>query len=136
MHNLIWKGDESRQALSKKEKKLLQAIIASGGNESIADLCKRVKVSTKTYYRMINNPGLKSLLPSAIDFLLGQQLIPVIQIIVKKAMDGSAKHSELLLKISGLISADETKILQVFGKNDGEQLLLTEGQINKMLGAK
>ena len=133
MRNVIWKGG-TRQELSKKEKILLQGMIESQGGESITDLCRRKKVSPKTYYRMVNNPHLGSLLPEAIDFLLGQQIIPVIQVIVKKALSGSGKHAELVLRISGLISSDETKILQVFGSKNEGQKFLTENQIDRLLG--
>lgn len=130
--------DGIRRILSKSEKRLLEAVVNSKdvAGLSIKALCEKAKCQPKVYYKMIEDPEFGSLLPQAIDYLLGQQMIPVIQMVIKRALDGSAKHAELVLKIVGLIGSDDaTKILQVF--NQGEPRgsgLLTEAQVDRLLG--
>ena len=133
MRSVVWNGG-SRQVLSRNEKKLLKTIVESKGGEPISSLCERAHVSPKTWYRMIENPKLGTLLPEALDYLLGQQLIPVIQVIIKRALEGSAKHGELVLKISGLLASEEPKILQIFSSKGEGTKFLTDADIDRLLG--
>jgi len=126
-----------RHTLTAPQKRLLKVIIESKGGEPISHLCEKAKVSNKVWYRMISHPKLGTLLPEALDYLLGQQLIPVLQVIVKKALEGSGKHAELVLKVSGLIGSEEsTKILQVFGSKESQGEYLSDADINRLLGGK
>jgi hypothetical protein len=122
--------------LSRGEKKILKVIIESKGPMNISEICQRAKVSQKVWYRMVENPEMATLLPEALDYLLGQQLIPVVQKVAERALEGSAKHAELLFKLSGLLEEGQTKILQVFGKEGEEGAFLTEQQINRMIGVR
>ncbi len=122
--NSIISRNSSIRKLSRPMKRVLRTIIHASNNGqvlNVTDLCKQAKVSPKVYYRMLEDPSLGELLPECLDYLLGQQLIPVIQTIVQRALQGSAKHAELVLKISGLLSSDETKILQIFGNANQEE---------------
>lgn len=124
-----------RHSLTPSQKRLLKVITESKGGESVSSLCETARCSTKVWYRMIEHPRLGTLLPEALDYLLGQQLVPVVQTIIKKALEGSAKHGELVLKISGLIGSEEgTKILQVFGQKEGQEQYLTDAQVDRLLG--
>ena len=135
MRSVIVSGG-TRQVLSRSEKKLLKAVIEGGGGLTITELCKRAKVSPKVWYRLIGDPQIGSLLPEALDFLLSQQLIPVISMVIKRALEGSAKHAELVCKISGLIGSEEgTRILQVFGSADTKEQFLGEAQIQSYVKA-
>jgi hypothetical protein len=81
---------------------------------------------------MLENPRLGTLLPEALDYLLSQQLIPVIQEIIRRALEGSAKHGELILKVSGLLQSEQPQILQVFG-NRNEEGLMTSSDIQRLI---
>ncbi len=123
MNGLIPRSGSIRR-LTRPMKRVLKVIIQANTNGkalNVTDLCKQARVSPKVYYKMLEDPELGELLPECLDYLLGQQLIPVIQTIVQRALQGSAKHAELVLKISGLLSSDETKILQVFGNANQEE---------------
>jgi len=125
----------TRKILSKGEKRLLNVIAASKGGESILELCRKAKVNNRLYYRMISDPEFGSMLPEALDYLLGQQLIPVVSMVVQRALAGSAKHAELLFKLSGLIGGEEaTKILQVFGNGENVEGLMPSDVIRKYVG--
>jgi len=132
MRDVVWKDGGARQELSKKEKRCLTELMKGG---TITEVCKRAKCSPQTYYRMIHNPKIGSLLPEAIDFLLSQQLVPMVQIIVKRALEGSAKHAELVLKIAGLIGGEEgTRILQIFGSKGEGTKFLSSNDIDVLIG--
>jgi len=125
-------------SLTKNEKKLLKVIVNHAGTPSkgpmnISELCKEAKVSNKVWYNLVENPEMATLLPEALDYLLGQQIIPVVQKVVERALAGSAKHAELVFRLSGLLQDGQTKILQVFGKESTEGAFLTEQQISEML---
>jgi hypothetical protein len=122
--NSIISRSGSIRKLTRPMKRVLRVIIQANTNGkalNVTDLCKQARVSPKVYYRMLEDPSLGELLPECLDYLLSQQLIPVIQTIVQRALQGSAKHAELVLKISGLLTADETKILQIFGNANQEE---------------
>ena len=125
-------------SLTKNEKKLLKVIVSHAamptkGPMNISELCASAKVSTKTWYNLVENPEMATLLPEALDYLLGQQIIPVVQKVVERALAGSAKHAELVFRLSGLLQDGQTKILQVFGKEGEVDTFLTEQQISQML---
>jgi hypothetical protein len=131
MRDLAWQRG-TRQGLSKAEKRLLRRMSNAKGGESIVELCKDAKTTTKTYYKLIHNPKLGSMLPQAIDFLVGEQMLPVIANIIQRSLSGSAKHSELLLKLANLIGDGETKVLQIFGQK-GEGMDVVTERINRFL---
>jgi hypothetical protein len=76
---------------------------------------------------------MSELLPNFIDSLLASSLVPVIEKVVERSLAGSAKHSEIVLKLAGLLGTDETKILQVFNKGPERDVLLTTQQIAQMI---
>jgi len=123
-----------RKNVTPQRRKLLKAMVKLPG-ASIPEICKEAGVSEKTYYRMVSEPDFAAVLPDILDFLISQQLVPLVQSTFKRALAGSAKHSELIFKISKLIGAEEgTKILQVFNK-DGEQQtrFLSDSEIEALL---
>jgi hypothetical protein len=136
---LTGKDGQTKRLLSRAEKKLLRKIGNAKGGESVTEICEGAGVDRRIYYRMLEDPEFKALLPEAIDHLLGEQLIPVVHSVIKRAIEGSAKHSELVFKLAGLISSDDAvKILQVFSDRNGDRLM-TDSDINKILlsgGAK
>jgi len=125
--------------LTSKQRKLIKFIVKSAsmpskGPLNISELCSGAGVSTKVWYGLIEDPNMKEVLPAAIDYLLGMSLIPVIQKLIERALAGSAKHSELFLKLCDLLQPDaQTKILQVFGKEGQQGTLLTSEQIRAMI---
>ena len=121
-------------SLTRPQKRLIKAIVESKGPMNITEICKTAKVSPKVWYRLASDPEMATLLPEALDYQIGQQLIPVVQKVVERALEGSAKHAELVFRLSGLLEDGQTKILQVFGK-EGEAPLLTESMIKQMIRA-
>jgi ribosomal protein S13 len=126
-----------RKNVTPQRRKLLKAMVKLPG-ASIPEICKEAGVSDRTYYRMIAEPDFAAVLPDILDYLISQQLVPLVQSTFQRALAGSAKHSELIFKIAKLIGAEEgTKILQVFNK-DGEQQtrFLSDREIEALLEVK
>jgi len=133
MHQVVT-ARGSKRVLSRGEKKLLDAISRSDSNTTIAEICAKAKVNPKTYYRMIHGPDFTNLVP-ALNYVVTEQMLPVVKVVIARALAGSAKHAELLFRVSGLMGADETKILQIFGSDEVKQEFLGEAQLQNYIRA-
>lgn len=92
--------------MTPQRRALLRAMVKLPG-APVADLCREAKCSEATYYRMVEEPDFTAILPDVLDYLISQQLVPVVQTTVKHALKGSAKHAELMFKISKLIGVED-----------------------------
>lgn len=134
----VLKRISRRKNVTPQRRKLLKAMVKLPG-ASIPDICREAGVSEKTYYRMVSEPDFAAVLPDMLDYLISQQLMPLVQSTFKRALDGSAKHAELVFKISKLIGGDEgAKILQVFNNSDADQKtrFLSDAEIEAILEVK
>lgn len=125
-----------RYFLNKQEKRLIRTI--SNAKEpfgSISDMCKAARVKTNVYYRLIESEEHSNLLAEACSNLIKSQILPVIKIVLQRAQQGSAKHAEIALRLSGLLTntVSETRILNIFNQGAEEPLLGSEG-IKRMIG--
>ena len=124
----------AKRVLSRGEKRLLDAIAKSDTTATIVEICQKAKVNPKVYYRMIHGPDFTNLVP-ALNYVVTEQMLPVVKVVIAKALQGSAKHAELLFRVSGLMGADETKILQIFGSDEVKQEFLGEAQLQNYIRA-
>ena len=133
MHQVIT-GRGPKRVLSRGEKRLLDVIAKSDTDTTISQICARARVSEKTYYRMIHGPDFTNLVP-ALNYVVTEQMLPVVKVVIARALAGSAKHAELLFRVSGLMGADETKVLQIFGSDEVKQEFLGEAQLQNYIRA-
>ncbi len=125
-----------RYFLNKQEKRLIRTI--SNAKEpfgSISDMCKTAKVKPQVYYRLIESEEHANLLAEACSSLIKSEILPVIKIVLQRAHQGSAKHAEIALRLSGLLTntVSETKILNIFNQGAEEPLLGSDG-IRRLIG--
>jgi len=123
-----------RFRLSPSRRKFMNMMAKMPGS-SISEIARKAKVPEKVYYRMLEDPELATILPDILNDLVAQRLIPLINSVSDRALQGSAKHAELIFKISKLIGPDgETKVLQVFNRQvQGKTQFLTDQEINGLL---
>jgi hypothetical protein len=136
MRSLVTSDGRIWKRLTRPQRKLVTFILenpsVAGG--SISGICEGAGVNRKIYYSLIGDERMGSLLPEVLDYILSSELLPVVKVIIQKAKAGSAKHGEMFLKICGLLKMDGTQILQVFQGGSLEPKLMSEIEVNKLLG--